>query len=128
MFYQTLLELCEKNKIKPTALMTKLGFSPGNVKRWEQGATVNSNILITLSQYFDVSIDYLLFGINTNEPIQNQLSKDEIKVLNYYHKLDEENKDYMKGQMIQLQKEQEQQEQKQAALEQQKLDSQKELA
>lgn len=121
MFYQTLLKLCEKSSIKPSTLMTKLGLSTGNLKRWEQGATVNSDILITLSQYFDVSVDYLLLGASNERQTQAQLSKDEIKALNYYQRLDEENKDYIKGEMIKLHKEQ-------AVLSTQKLVSQKEIA
>lgn len=124
MFYQTLLELCEKSRIKPSTLMKELGFSTGNIKRWENGSTVNSDILITLSQYFDVSVDYLLLGANNERQTQAQLSKDEIKALNYYQRLDEENKDYIKGEMVKLYTEQKEQ----AVLSAQKLASQKEIA
>lgn len=69
MFYQQLIALCEREGIKPTPLIKSLGFSAGNIKRWENGATVNSDILLAVSRHFKVSIDYLLTGEEYNSQI-----------------------------------------------------------
>lgn len=105
MFYQILIELCQKNGTKPTSLLKELGYSAGNIKRWKEGATVNSDILISLANYFHVSIDYLLLGKENIRQIQPELTKDEQKILNYYQRLEEENKDYIIGEMVKLYKE-----------------------
>lgn len=59
-FYQKLTALCEKHNIKPTPLMRKLELSATNLKRWENGSTVNSDILLKIADYFDVTVDYLI--------------------------------------------------------------------
>lgn len=75
MFYEQLLYLCNKNGIKPTPLLKELGFSASNLKRWEQGATVNSEILLAVAEYFKVSTDYLLTGKeNTKSDYENNNS------------------------------------------------------
>ena len=72
MFYEQLLYLCNKNGIKPTPLLKELGFSASNLKRWEQGATFNSEILLAVAKYFKVSTDYLLTGEeNTKSDYEN---------------------------------------------------------
>ncbi|MBP3854427.1 MAG: helix-turn-helix transcriptional regulator [Ruminiclostridium sp.] len=58
MFYDQFIAICEANHIKPTPLAKEIGLSPGVFKRWEQGASVNSETLIKLSKRFKVPIDY----------------------------------------------------------------------
>lgn len=87
MFYDNFLTLCKEKGEKPTPLLKKLGLSPGNLGKWQNGASVNSDILQKLSVHFGVSIDKLLNGkdnILTDE--------DEKKLLNYYNELDEVSK------------------------------------
>ena len=59
-FYKKLKSLCEKNNLKPSPLVRKLGLSATNLKRWENGSNVNSDILLKVSEYFDVPTDYLI--------------------------------------------------------------------
>ena len=89
MFYQQLIALCEREGVKPTPLIKSLGFSAGNIKRWENGATVNSDILLAVSKHFKVSIDYLLTG---NENQTTVLTIDEQELLNSYGKLNDVDK------------------------------------
>lgn len=91
MFYTQFISLCEKNNVKPTPLIKSLGLSPGNLKRWENGSTVNSDILLKLSEHFGVSIDYLLTGNEKSSPTVN-LTADEQELLTYYNKLSRLNK------------------------------------
>ncbi len=88
MFYDKLISLCNRDGIKPTPLIRKLGFSAGNIKRWENGATVNSDILIAVAKHFKVSIDYLLTGQEESSSASN-LNADEQEMLNIYKKLSE---------------------------------------
>ena len=90
MFYQQLIALCEREGVKPTPLIKSLGFSAGNIKRWENGATVNSDILLAIAKHFKVSIDYLLTG---QEDSVASLTSDEQKLLENYSKLTNKDKE-----------------------------------
>lgn len=91
MFYDQLISLCNRDGVKPTPLIRELGFSAGNIKRWENGATVNSDILIAVAEHFKVSIDYLLTGQEKSSSASN-LNADEQEMLDIYKKLSEINK------------------------------------
>ena len=58
MFYNQLIKLCEEHNEKPTPLLKSLGLSATNLKRWQNGSTVNSDILAKLSEHFEVPVDY----------------------------------------------------------------------
>jgi transcriptional regulator with XRE-family HTH domain len=60
MYYDRINELCNRNGIKISPLLTKLGLSTGNISRWRNGAIVNSDIICKIADYFNVSTDYLL--------------------------------------------------------------------
>lgn len=68
MFYDIFLSLCEKNHEKPTPVLKLLNLSPGNLDKWKNGATVNSEVLLKMSTHFGVSIDYLLGNEQKREP------------------------------------------------------------
>lgn len=52
------MKLCEENNEKPTPLLRSLGLSATNLKRWQNGSTVNSEILAKLADHFSVPVDY----------------------------------------------------------------------
>ncbi len=58
MFYDNLIQICNEYGVKPTPVLKELGISPGNLKRWENGAAVNSDTLSKIANYFDVPVDY----------------------------------------------------------------------
>ena len=64
MFIDIISSLCAERGEKLTPLLKELGLSPGNIQRWRDGATVNSDILLSFSKHFGVSVDYLLTGKN----------------------------------------------------------------
>lgn len=67
MFIDRITSLCAERGEKLTPLLKELKLSPGNVQRWRDGATVNSEILLKFSKHFGVSVDYLLTGKNWND-------------------------------------------------------------
>lgn len=81
MFYDQLLKICKERNVKPTPLIKSLGLSAGNLKRWQEGATVNSDILMMLSDYFGVPVDYFFedYSDNSGDPAKklegNSMSK-----------------------------------------------------
>ena len=60
MFYERFIQLCEINNEKPTNVLRTIGISSGNLINWKKGTSVKSDILMLLSDYFNVSVDYLL--------------------------------------------------------------------
>lgn len=90
MFYSRLIGLCDKHRIKPTALVRKLGLSPSMPKRWENGAKPKSDALQKISDYFGVTVDYL---IGTDIAAQKEPAYHEINGLKdtRYYELSPEN-------------------------------------
>lgn len=62
MFWDQFIELCNQHETTPNPLGRKLGISSGILSRWKTGAMPSTEMLIKLSKYFNVSIDYLVFG------------------------------------------------------------------
>jgi len=96
-FYKQFIELCSELGVKPTPLIKSLGLSAGNIKRWEEGATVNSDILLKLSEHFKVSVDYLLTGKEKSPT--TELTADEQELLTYYNKLPQNQKNKTLGRL-----------------------------
>lgn len=67
MFYDQLIRICKERNVKPTPLIKSLGLSSGNLKRWQEGATVNSDILMKFADYFDVPVDYFFEEYNKGD-------------------------------------------------------------
>ncbi len=74
MFYNQLIKLCEERNEKPTPLLKSLGLSATNLKRWQNGSTVNSDILAKLSEHFDVPVDYFF---EDDEPADKMVITDD---------------------------------------------------
>ncbi len=85
MFYNQLMKLCKERNIKPTPLVKTLGLSTANLRRWQNGATVNSDILAMLSEYFNVPVDY--FFEDDNAEAQMAISDDGNSIKKVYNVL-----------------------------------------
>lgn len=91
-FLDNILLLCEQNGEKLTPLMKQLKLSPGNVQRWRDGATINSEILGKFSNHFKVSVDFLLNGVEYISPDEYEnrcATKDEKELLSMFRSLPE---------------------------------------
>lgn len=85
MFYDTLINLCNKHNVKITPLVVSLGGSSSSPASWKKGASPNSDIVIKLAEYFNVSTDYLLLGKEHTIPTEYK------KLISSYQKLSLEN-------------------------------------
>lgn len=90
MFYTIFIELCDKNNIKPSNLLSELGLSTGNLQKWKNGAKVNSDILLAVSAHFGVTIDYLLTGKEKSP--YSELDEKEQRLLKYFKLLNPDEK------------------------------------
>ena len=52
-------ELCEERNMTVKDLERACNFGNGSIKRWELGSSPSLNAMIAVSDYFNVSIDYL---------------------------------------------------------------------
>lgn len=74
MFYEVFTMLCNSHGIKPTAALQKLNISTSKLTAWKNGSLPSANVLILLSEFFNVSIDYLLRGyeFSTSNKIEQE--------------------------------------------------------
>ena len=98
MFYEQFTKLCNEHNIKPTPLLKQLGLSAGNLQKWQNGASVNSDILYKISMHFGVSIDYLVTGKEKSSSTDN-LSENEQEMLELFQKFNEREQIKLIGQL-----------------------------
>lgn len=91
-FYDQLLKLCKLNNLKPTPFIKSIGLSAGNLTRWKNGASVNSDILEAVSKHFRVSTDYLLGLTGAETPVQRKSDETELEILECFRRLDNRGK------------------------------------
>ncbi len=102
-----LRELRENLGLMQITVSKKIGISNKVLSNYENNiSTPDLQTLILICNFYNISSDYLL-GLDIKEnPKDSQVTEDEKKILNYYNRLNEENKDASKGYMINLYREQ----------------------
>lgn len=96
MFIDTITSLCAERGEKLTPLLKELKLSPGNVQRWRDGATVNSDILLSFSKHFGVSVDYLLTGKNWSDGEEREtFDNTEKELINMLRSLPEVSREFI---------------------------------
>ncbi|WFR55131.1 helix-turn-helix transcriptional regulator [Anaerocolumna sp. AGMB13025] len=102
-----LRELRENLGFMQITVSKKIGISNKVLSNYENNiSTPDLQTLILLCSFYKVSSDYLL-GLTIKEPLaESKVTEEEKKILNYYNRLNEENKDASKGFMINLFREQ----------------------
>ena len=60
MFWERFVQLCNEKNTTPTAVINFLGLSRGSVTMWKKGAIPRDTALLKISNYFGVSVNYLL--------------------------------------------------------------------
>lgn len=70
-------DLATKEGLSLPALEAALGFGNSTIVKWDK-STPNAEKLNAVAQFFNVSMDYLLNGVEkTNEPDDNDIAKDD---------------------------------------------------
>ena len=78
MFWDQFIKLCNDNHTRPNPVAKELGYSSGVVTKWKNGSLPQTEALIKISQYFNVSIDYLIHGENFSFEISTQNNPERI--------------------------------------------------
>ena len=74
MFYDKYVALCKRNNISPSRAAQEIGFNKSSITNWKNnGYTPRKEILVSIADYFNVSVDYLLgkASSNTSEPSEH---------------------------------------------------------
>lgn len=61
MFWTKFQEICDARGVKPHAVLKELGISSGSASHWKDGTIPNGEILKKIADYFDLSIEFLLY-------------------------------------------------------------------
>ena len=70
MFWSILIELCNQRGMKPNQVGKQLGISSASFTKWKNGSIPTVDALIKLSEYFNVTIDYLVYGKPNSVEVQ----------------------------------------------------------
>lgn len=88
-FWDIFIDLCYKSNSKPNNVAKELEISSGILTKWKHGSLPSTAALLKISQYFDVSIDYLLgrelIGKDVISKMQDKCKNSEI--MQAYEKL-----------------------------------------
>ena len=86
---QRIKELCKQNKVSVNKLEKELGFATGYISKLDK-STPNTAKIKKISEYFNVSVDYLMTG---KEPeISDDMVLEEIELIDMYRKLKDDEK------------------------------------
>ncbi len=106
--FKRIRDLREDNDIKQSDIANRLHITQPQYQLYESGKRqIPVDILIRLAAIYDVSIDYLLGLTNAKKAPAPALNADAKKALTYFSRLNQENKDYILGEMVKLHREQE---------------------
>ncbi len=85
MFHEKLNNLCAEKSITITALLKELKLSTSLGTQWKNGSMPSAEVLSMFSDYFNVSIDYLL----GKDDIKKRPTPEEVERFNEYLKNDD---------------------------------------
>ena len=74
MFYQIFLKLCAQKNVKPNHVTKAIGMSNATATDWKNGRIPRDVTLQKLSNYFGVTVDYLLGKEQEKKPTARVLS------------------------------------------------------
>ena len=72
------MEICREYGEKPTPVLKRLDISPGNLKRWEDGASITAETLEKIANYFGVPVDY--FFLKDDEKMFTEVHQNEMSI------------------------------------------------
>lgn len=103
MFYDRFVDLCELNNVSLNKAATDIGLSNSTVTKWKKtGATPQTTTLNKISEYFNVSINYLI-GLDESDAkektasiSESGLTADELDFILKYRSLSPEKKEALR--------------------------------
>lgn len=81
-FWDRFTSLCAENNTTPNAVMLKTGLNTGNPPAWRKGRMPGTKAAKAISDYFGVTVDYLLGAEETEKAPESEetgASDDELK-------------------------------------------------
>lgn len=89
-----ILDLCDKKNISERTTLIELGFSTSFFSEWKKGKIKSPSFdkIVKIADYFNVSIDYLVYGTEKYNDSCNNLTNEEIELLELYRKFDTKDK------------------------------------
>ena len=68
MFWENLVNLCNKNNTTPTAVVNTLGIAGGSVTKWRNGSAPRATTLAKIADYFGVTVEYFFINHKEDKP------------------------------------------------------------
>lgn len=69
-FYHNYVALCREISMSPSAAAEAMGFKRSIVTRWAKGSIPHKSTLHTISDFFDVPVDFLLSDKEKAAPLE----------------------------------------------------------
>lgn len=88
-FWERFYNLCINNNTTPNAVCKEIGLSTAAATHWKNGSMPAADILIKISEQFNISVDYLL----GNESNTSELPEQDKKMLDMLHRLNKTGKE-----------------------------------
>lgn len=99
MFWDNFDRLCKINGTNANAVAKELGIASGTVSNWKKsGKLPNGENLVSLASFFDVSVDYLLFG----KDLPNTLTDIEQEAVRLLRELSSDKQKYALGRLEEI--------------------------
>ena len=95
MFWDNFINVCNERGLKPTPVIKAAGLASSSISRWQGGAAPNGDSLIGLAKYLDCSIDYLLTGSEFHKSGSQEITHEELKLLEMYRYLPDQSKEFV---------------------------------
>lgn len=81
MFWNVFYKLCHDRHKSPNGVAKELNISSGAITSWKNGKVPHHTTLLKLSEYFGVSIDYLLGKSETPSPAALSFTEEENAII-----------------------------------------------
>ena len=94
-----ILELFDQSGLSDSTLCKELSFGNGTIGKWRNNKQKPSlDAVIKIADYFNVSIDYIVYGTNTSDK-NFKLSLDDAEFLTLIHRLPSNKQHEFKGEL-----------------------------
>ena len=89
MFWDRFYGLCRSMNTKPNPVGGELGFSSGVITKWKNGKLPEAKALVSIADYFNCSVDYLLGRTSSPGVVPDgfALSEEEQELISYFRQL-----------------------------------------